>query len=125
MATIVYNSDQINQCIIIDEEIQSLRFRISELLNKKANERYLFTSFDKMELADKQKRLLEKEIDFSKNNCRDKIEYSRLVSAGNLSTEYAILSEKEVLAKNKKQQLFYIGIGAVVLLTSFYLISKK
>ena len=64
-------------------------------------------------------------MEFSKSSCANKIEYKRLVETGKIATDSAIKQEDDILPKNKNEQYIYIGIGAVVLITSLYLILKK
>ena len=62
---------------------------------------------------------------FTKMKCREKIEFLRLNETAVLDLEQAIKSEASVLEKNKKEQNIYIGLGAIVILTGFYILIKK
>jgi polyhydroxyalkanoate synthesis regulator phasin len=64
-------------------------------------------------------------MEFSKSSCANKIEYKKLVETGQITTEMAKKQEDDILPKNNNEQYIYIGIGAVVLITSLYLIIRK
>ena len=125
MANTVYNSFEINDCVIIDESIKKLQDRDAELLEKKTKNAMFFNTFDVLELSKKKTELKLKEEEFARLSCRDKIEYSRLISTAEITTEFAKKTEQEVLSKNKNEQLIYIAIGSIVLLVGLYMIKRK
>lgn len=125
MGDVVYNSFEINDCVIIDESIKKLQDRVAELLEKKVKNAMYFDSFDALELSKKKTELKLKEEEFARLSCRDKIEYSRLISTAEITTEFAKKTEEDVLSKNKNEQLIYIGIGGVFLLVALYMIKNK
>ena len=53
------------------------------------------------------------------------IESDKLKSNAITITDLASQQEKNVLKKNITEQYVYIGIGALVLLTGFYIVLKK
>ena len=65
------------------------------------------------------------EAKFNKFNCRDKIEALRTKSLVDLQTKGSIKSEESVLGKGFTEQKTYIILGALVLLTGFYVVVKK
>jgi hypothetical protein len=62
---------------------------------------------------------------FNKFNCRDKIEAVRTRSLVDLQSKGSIKAEESVLGKGFKEQKTYIILGALVLLTGFYVVVKK
>lgn len=69
--------------------------------------------------------VLKLESSFSRLDCRNDIEYKRLVESGKILTEQSAKSEQNVNKINKMEQYIYIGAGALVLLVGLYVISKK
>ena len=62
---------------------------------------------------------------FVSGNCRNVIEQIRLKEVGQILTKQASASETSVLDANEKEQYIYLGLGAIVLLVSLYIITKK
>lgn len=65
------------------------------------------------------------ETKFNKFNCRDKIEAVRTRSLVDLQSKGSIKAEESVVGKGFKEQKTYIILGALVLLTGFYIVVKK
>jgi hypothetical protein len=65
------------------------------------------------------------EAKFNKFNCRDKIEALRTKSLIDLQTKGSIKAEESILGKGFTEQKTYIILGALVLLTGFYIVVKK
>jgi hypothetical protein len=67
------------------------------------------------------------EFAFKGKRCRDFIEMTRIQEGGKIQTELASKQESEIIPKKNREQLVYIALGGVVLLTSLYLLipSKK
>lgn len=65
------------------------------------------------------------EAKFSKFNCRDKIEAVRTRSLVDLQSKGSIKAEESVVGKGFAEQKTYIVLGALVLLTGFYIVVKK
>jgi hypothetical protein len=65
------------------------------------------------------------EAKFNKFNCRDKIEAVRTRSLIDLQTQGSIKAEKSIVGKGFLEQKTYIILGALVLLTGFYIVVKK
>jgi hypothetical protein len=62
---------------------------------------------------------------FNKFNCRDKIEAVRTRSLVDLQSKGSIKAEESVVGKGFAEQKTYIILGALVLLTGFYVVVKK
>ena len=62
---------------------------------------------------------------FNKFNCRDKIEAVRTRSLVDLQSKGSIKAEESVVGKGFTEQKTYIVLGALVLLTGFYIVVKK
>lgn len=123
MAVNKYTQQEVSDCILLDEKLRKSIIIIDELQTKKLAGG--FTALDGVLLNQEIELKNKRETEFSKLSCANKIEYQRLVETGQITTEMAIKQENEVLSKNNNEQYIYIGIGAVVLITSLYLILKK
>jgi hypothetical protein len=115
-----YTSSEIKDCLALDKLIKEYIVRKSDLLKQK-----LAGGVNQSLLNETLKVFNESEDKFSRLNCRKKIEFLRLNETAVLDLEQAIKSEASVLEKNKKEQNLYIGLGAIVLLTGFYILIKK
>jgi hypothetical protein len=115
-----YTATEIKECIVLDKLIKEYLGRRSDLLKQK-----LAGGVNQSLLDETQKLFNQSEDKFSKMNCRQKIEFLRLNETAVLDLEEAIKSEETVLGKNKREQNIYIGLGAIVLLTGFYILTKK
>ena len=115
-----YTATEIKECIALDKLIKEYLDRRSDLLKQK-----LAGGVNESLLNETQKLFNDSEDKFSKMNCRKKIEFLRLNETAVMDLEQAIKSEKTVLGKNKREQNIYIGLGAIVLLTGFYILTKK
>lgn len=62
---------------------------------------------------------------FVLKGCSARLESQKLKDNALVLTEQAIKSEDSVLKKNFKEQYVYIGLGAVLLLSGFYIVLKK
>jgi hypothetical protein len=62
---------------------------------------------------------------FNKFNCRDKIEALRIRTLVDAQSKGSIKAEESVLGKTFTEQKTYIILGALVLLTGFYVVVKK
>jgi hypothetical protein len=62
---------------------------------------------------------------FNKFNCRDKIEAVRTRMLVDLQSKGSIKAEESVVGKGFTEQKTYIVLGALVLLTGFYIVVKK
>ena len=65
------------------------------------------------------------EADFKKFNCRDKIEAERTKMVTDLQLKGSVNAEKSIVTKAFSEQKTYIILGALVLLTGFYVVVKK
>ena len=123
MAINKYTEQEVSDCILLDEKLRKSIIIVSDLQTKKASGR--FSAMDSLLLNQEIELKNKREMEFSKSSCANKIEYKRLVETGKIDQDWAVRSEEEVLSKNNNEQYIYIGIGAVVLITSLYLILKK
>lgn len=123
MAIDKYTQQEVSDCILLDEKLRKSIIIIDELQRKKLAGK--FTAMDNLLLNQEIELKNKREMEFSKLSCANKIEYKRLVETGQITTDMAIKQEQEVLPKNNNEQYIYIGIGAVVLITSLYLIIRK
>lgn len=123
MAINKYTEQEISDCILLDEKLRKSIIIIDDLQRKKLDGS--FTSIDSLLLNQEIELKNKRESEFSKLSCANKIEYKRLVETGQITTEMAIKQEQDILPKNNNEQYIYIGIGAVVLITSLYLIIRK
>ena len=123
MAINKYTEQEVSDCILLDEKLRKSIIIVSDLQTKKASGN--FSAMDSLLLNQEIELKNKREMEFSKSSCANKIEYKRLVETGKIATDSAVRSEGEVLTKNNNEQYIYIGIGAVVLITSLYLILKK
>ena len=123
MAINKYTEQEVSDCILLDEKLRKSIIIIDDLQRKKLDGS--FTSIDSLLLNQEIELKNKRESEFSKLSCANKIEYKRLVETGQITTEMAIKQEQDILPKNNNEQYIYIGIGAVVLITSLYLIIRK
>jgi len=123
MATNKYTEQDFSYCILLDQKLKKSITIVKDLQVKKLAGGFNFLDgiLLNQEIELKNKR----ETEFSKLSCADKIEYKRLVETSQVITEGAIVQEQNVLPKNTNEQYIYIGIGAVVLMTSLYIIIRK
>lgn len=106
-----------NTCIDLDKHLKEIQ---DDLIKYRKEENQLAVNFimkaDEL-VSDK----------FASYDCRNRIEKTRIDTAGNLTTQSAIVSERNVLTNNYKESNIYIYIGSVVLLTALVIVltSKK
>jgi hypothetical protein len=106
-----------NTCIDLDKHLKEIQ---DDLIKYRKEENQLAVNFimtaDKL-VSDK----------FASYDCRNRIEKTRIDTAGNLTTQSAIVSERNVLTNNYKESNIYIYIGSAVLLTALVIVltSKK
>ena len=115
-----YTSSEIKECLALDKVYKEYIVRKSDLLKQK-----LAGGVNQSLLNETLKQFYETEEKFLKMKCREKIEYLKLNETAVLDLEQAIKSEASVLGKNKREQNIYIGLGALVVLTGFYILIKK
>jgi hypothetical protein len=76
-------------------------------------------------IAGTEKAKADAEAKFNKFNCRDKIEVLRTNTLIDLQTKGSINAEESIVNKGFAEQKTYIILGALVLLTGFYVVVKK
>jgi hypothetical protein len=69
--------------------------------------------------------ILSQEKLFTTKDCRNNIEYKRLVESAEILTQQSAKSEQNFSKESNKEQYIYIGAGALVLLVGVYVILKK
>lgn len=123
MAINKYTEQEVSDCILLDEKLRKSITIIADLEKKKVAGG--FNDLDRVLLNQEIDLKNRREMEFSKLSCANKIEYKRLVETGQITTDMAKKQEEDILPKNNNEQYIYIGIGAVVLITSLYLILRK
>lgn len=116
----IYTPSEIKYCLTLDKTLKEYIIRKTDMLKQD-----VAGGVNKKLLDETIKQFNESEDKFAKMNCPQKIEYLRLNETAVLDLEQAIKSEASVLGKNKKEQNMYIGLGAIVILTGFYILIKK
>ena len=116
------NYKDVRDCIEQDEVIKSL---IDDIAYRKVRRIKSSTNASDIILQRLQDRLLTEQNDFITKGCKGRLESDKLKSNAITITDLASQQEKNVLKKNITEQYVYIGIGALVLLTGFYIVLKK
>jgi hypothetical protein len=86
---------------------------------------YKYAGSNKVDTSSYDKQLAELEENFKKYNCRDKIEAERTKMVTDLQLKGSVNAEKSIVTKAFTEQKTYIILGALVLLTGFYVVVKK
>jgi hypothetical protein len=102
-----------NTCLELDWFIKIVNNDVLRLAKSNVNTDYL------------RKVKQDAEAKFKKFNCRDKIEAVRTKNLIDLQSKGSINAEKNIVTKGFTEQKTYIIIGALVLLTGFYIVVKK
>lgn len=123
--TKIYTAQEMTECVNIDFDIKKYQARVADLLSKKAAQQGILNSVDQVELSLKRSLLQNLENRFVMINCRDKIEYQRLLDAADISTDFAKKQEDDLLKKNLQEQNIYIGIGAIVLIAGLIILTQE
>ena len=116
------NYKDVRDCIEQDEVI---KFLIDDIANRKVRRIKGSTNASDIILQRTQDRLLTEQNDFITKGCKGRLESDKLKSNAITITDLASQQEKNVLKKNITEQYVYIVIGALVLLTGFYIVLKK
>jgi hypothetical protein len=116
----VSTEKKVKSCKLTDEYIKRKKDLISELAKGVVAGRS-----NPSDLQQLNKELLSQENIFTENDCRNLLENERLAESGLILTEKSAIQESSVLKGNYKEQYIYIGLGAVVLLTGLYIVTKK
>jgi hypothetical protein len=104
-----------NTCVDIDNQLKDVQDNLIAV--RKMNNSNLASGFEKIKA--------DLEAKFNKFNCRDKIEAVRTRMLVDLQSKGSIKAEESNVAKSFTEQKTYIIIGALVLLTGFYVVVKK
>ena len=116
------NYKDVRDCIEQDEVIKSL---IDDITYRQVKRIKGSTEANDIILQRLKDRLLQEQNDFITKGCKGRLESDKLKSNAITITDMASQQEQNVLKKNLNEQYIYIGIGAMVLLSGFYIILKK
>jgi hypothetical protein len=97
-----------NTCVDLDKDAKKIIDELAVL--RKSQDKQLHIDF----LMFANKKVLDK---FNQYDCRNRIEETRIDTAGSTSTKFAIKSEQSVLGKSNKEVNGYIIIGSLVLVS--------
>lgn len=108
-----------SNCFDLDEHISKIMDEILKMRQNPNQDKALINKYEGWKTG--------LEFAFKGKKCRDLIEMTRIQEGGKIQTELASKQESEIIPKKNKEQLIYIALGGVVLLTSLYLLipSKK
>jgi hypothetical protein len=113
-----------NEFYTIDKDCVTLDNTIKKLTDKIASETSK-SNIDKAYIYALENYKMQRERDFTYNNCSQKIEKVKQIESGILITKEAIKSEEAIISKNNKEQKIYVGVGALILIVGLYIIVKK
>lgn len=115
----------VRNCVQLDESIKSDKDEILYREKKKLQLGDKWLQSSEIRLQDFKNRVKDKETDFINRGCKARLESEKLKDDAITLTDMASQQETNVLKKNVTEQYAYIGIGALVLLTGFYMVLKK
>jgi len=120
------NYKDVRDCVKLDENIKSYKDEILYKEKKKLElGSNLWTSSSETILNKFKVETANLENDFINKGCKGRLESEKLKDNAITLTDLASQQEGNVLKKNVTEQYAYIGIGALVLLTGFYIVLKK
>jgi hypothetical protein len=119
------NYKDVRDCVKLDENIKSYKEEILYRLKKKLELGEQWTSSSETILNKFKAQTANLENDFINKGCKGRLESEKLKDNAIVLTDMASQQESNVLKKNVTEQYAYIGIGALVLLTGFYMVLKK
>jgi hypothetical protein len=119
------NYKDVRDCIQLDVSIKDYKDEILTREKKKLELGSLWTSSSETRLNKFKDETKDKENDFINKGCKGRLESEKLKDNAITLTEMSSQQESNVLKKNVTEQYAYIGIGALVLLTGFYMVLKK
>jgi hypothetical protein len=109
-----------NSCLELDLLIKTENSALVSLYQLASS----LPSYNSM-IAESKKIISDAEAKFNKFNCRDRIEAVRTKSLVDLQSKGSVKAEESVLGKGFTEQKAYIILGALALLTGFYIVVKK
>jgi hypothetical protein len=115
----------VRECIKLDESIKSYKDEILYREKKKLELGSHWLSTSETRLQSFKNGVANEEQDFINKGCKGRLESEKLKDNAITLTDLASQQESNVLKKNVTEQYAYIGIGALVLLTGFYIVLKK
>lgn len=115
----------VKDCIALDVEMRNLVSEITFREKKKLELGDAWSNSSETNLKKIKDRYLSAQNEFLLKGCSVRLESQKLKDNALVLTEQAIKSEDSVLKKNFKEQYVYIGLGAVLLLSGFYIVLKK
>jgi hypothetical protein len=119
------NYKDVRDCVQLDESIKSYKEEILYRLKKKIELGEQWTSSSETRLNKFKVETANKENDFINKGCKGRLESEKLKDNAIVLTDMSSQQENNVLKTNITEQYAYIGIGALVLLTGFYIVLKK
>lgn len=115
----------VSDCVKQDALIKALRDDIVYREKKKLQLGSAWTKPSEVFLQNLKVRTANEEKYFIDKGCKSRLESEKLKDDAITLTDLASQQETNVLKKNINEQYAYIGIGALVLLTGFYMVLKK
>jgi len=119
------NYKDVRDCVQLDETIKSYKEEILIREKKKLELGQSWTASSETKLAKFKAEVVNLENDFINKGCKARLESEKLKDDAIMLTDMASQQETNVLKKNINEQYLYIGTGALVLLTGFYMVLKK
>lgn len=119
------NYKDVSACIKQDVLIKSLKDDIAYREKKKLELGQQWTSSSETYLQKLKQKTADAENDFIDKGCKARLQSEKLKENAITLTDMSSQQEQNVLKKNINEQYVYIGIGALTLLTGFYIVLKK
>jgi hypothetical protein len=119
------NYKDVRDCVELDEIIKSYKEEILFREKKKLELGQSWTASSETILSKFKAEVVNLENDFINKGCRARLESQKLKDNAIMLTDMASQQEKNILLKNMNEQYIYIGTGALVLLSGFYMVLKK
>jgi hypothetical protein len=115
----------VRDCVELDQMIKSYKDEIVTRERKKLELGSRWLPSSELRLSRFKTDVMKYENDFINKGCKARLESEKLKENAITLTDMSSQQEANVLKKNVTEQYAYIGIGALVLLTGFYMVLKK
>ena len=115
----------VRDCVKLDESIKAYKDAIAYKEKKKLQLGIHWLPYMETGLQNMKSQVAIDEQDFITKGCKGRLESEKLKDNAITLTDLASQQEGSILKKNVTEQYAYIGIGALVLLTGFYMVLKK
>ena len=115
----------VRDCVKLDESIKAYKDAIAYKEKKKLQLGIHWLPYMETGLQNMKSQVASDEQDFITKGCKGRLESEKLKDNAITLTDLASQQEGSILKKNVTEQYAYIGIGALVLLTGFYMVLKK